>query len=595
MLYNFFLEFEYRIAFEFRMRKFFSKGSNLFAFFVILILFFKLLITFDFLRTKISKSNSLPQTDFVENHEFIYNNNIAQYSSYLIVEKIESNSCFYRIEVLIVRSRKNINIFKNDFACVLKYSKNHKLEIVQINIDKPYLSHYNESKKLSFKLNLNLFKSYLKDPYDFDVNCIVLAVIQKSDFYMKDAHNKHNETKDFEDSIVLPFSLITYQKPTIIKINEPRLPLVGLCVQHTYQILSFLRLKNWIDYHLTFGIGEIRFYDSVEKQNLTQFIENTYGKDGRLTVLPYKKEMNIANMSDYQKSRFDREIFFLADDITSNDCLTVLRYKHEFVALYDLDEFIFPRSLENYIDFHENKSNFRCENKNSICPFNPIASKHRSYFYDYLNSLIERERNGRDRKKLRSIDFRRTIALKHSDESTILIMKELKRLIQTINSSQVNSYPLELFIRMNKKEILGYKFLIEETDVDYVKHVYKSYENLISCGYNEYLNDLIKNNSVLDRNFVRFLYFVTEYTITNYKNYKKIHYYKNVNTLFTHWAVDYEADIWTFIPSPGNGHVIHHFRGKFLESRKNFTDSIRLLNIDYDYLFFVLKKYSNFC
>ena len=565
--------------------------SHFFALFVILILFSISSITFNFQIINVSKS--FIQTILAKNHEYIYNNNIAQYSSYIIAEEIERNSFSYRIEVLIVRSRKNINIFKNeDFACVLKYFKNSKWDIVQINIDESFLSHYDESKKLSFKLNLNSFKSYLEDPLDFDINCIVLAAIRKNDFDTNDLQGKKYEKSD---SLVLPFSSITYQKPTIIKINEPRLPSVGLCVQQTYKISSFLKLKNWIDYHLAFGIGDIRFYDSIENKTLTQFIEKTYGKNERLTVFPYQQQMIGANLSDYQKSRFNREVFIRGDDVTSNDCLTVLRYKHEFVALYDLDEFIFPRSLDNYKDFHEKQSNYNCENKNSICSLNPIDSKYNNYFYDYLNSLIERERKGRDREKLRSIDFRRTVVLRQSDKSTILIMKELKRLIEIIDSKQVHSYPLELFIRLNMEKKLGYKFLIKENDVDYIKYVYKSYENLDSCGFNRYLNDLIRSNTVIDPNLVRFLYFVTEYTLTSYKNYKKIHYSKNVNTLFTHWAVDYKPDTWTFIPSPENGHVIHHFREKFLESQKNFTDSIRLFNIDYEYMFFVLKQYSHFC
>ena len=578
------------------MRKIFSIRSIFFALFVILILFFIFSITSDLPRIKVSKLNSLIQTNFSENHEYIYNNNIAQYSSYIIAEQIERNLYSYRIEALIVRSRKNINIFKNkDFACILKYSKNSKWEIVQINIDESFLSHYNETKKVSFKLNLNLFKSYLEDPLDFEVNCIVLAVIKKSDFNIKDSPAKTNDKNELKESLVLPLSVITYQKPTIIKTNEPRLPSVGLCVQQTYQISSFLGLQNWIDYHLAFGIGDIRFYDAIENKSLTRFIESTYGKNEKLTVLPYKKKIEKSKMSDYQKSRFDREIFIRADDITSNDCLTVLRYKHEFVAHYDLDEFIFPRSLDNYKGFHEKQIYNRCENKNSICSLNQIDSKFNNYFYDYLNSLIERERNGRDREKLRSIDFRRTIALKHSDKKTILIMKDLKRLIQTIDSNQVHSYPLELFIRMNKEKKFGYKYLIKENDIEYIKHVYKSYESLESCDSKRYLNDLTRNNTVIDHNLVRFLYFVTEYGFTKHKNFKKIHYSKNVNTLFTHWAVDYEADTWTFIPSPENGHILHHFREQFKESHENFTDSIRLLNIDYEYLIFVLKKYSNFC
>lgn len=543
---------------------------NYFASFTILAL---LAITYSIFRIKTSKFTSNAERNFVDNFQYIYNNNIAQYSSYIIIEK----TSFYHIEALIVRSGKN-----EDFVCVLKYHKDQKNEIVQLNVDKMFRSHHNESKKLSFKLNLNSFKSYLENPPYFEVDSIVLAVILKSDFYLKDALKKTNQD-------IFPFSFITYQKPIIIKAYQPRLPSVGLCVHKTYQINSFLSLKNWIDYHLSFGIGDIRFYDAIENKTLTKFIEKTYGKNKKLTVVPYQRK--VISSFDYQKRRFNRLIDIRGGEITRNDCFTVLRCKHEFVAHYDLDEFIFPRSLNNYEDFYKRQSNYSCENKNSICSLNPFGhSKDKNYFYNYLNSLIEKERKGRDREKLRSVDFRRTIAFKPSDENTILTINQLKNIIEATNSHEIHSYPLDIFIRMNKLKNLGYRFLIEKKDVDYVKYLYRSYENLVPCSFNKYLKESINR----DLSLIRFLYFVTEYGMKD-KNYKKIHYYKNVNTIFTHWPLDYEEDTWTFIPSPENGHIVHHFREQFKPSQQNFTDSIRLLSVDYEYLFFLLKRFSKFC
>jgi hypothetical protein len=141
---------------------------------------------------------------------------------------------------------------------------------------------------------------------------------------------------------------------------------------------------------------------------------------------------------------------------------------------------------------------------------------------------------------------------------------------------------------------VGYEFLIKKDDAGYIKHLYNSYFNLIPCSYNKYFNYSINKDKILDDNLVRLVYFVTPHDMIQ-KNYKKIHYYKNVYSIFTHWATDYENDSWTFIPSSMDGHLIHHFRKSWKFRPDISIDSIRLFNIDYEYLFFLLKHFSDFC
>ena len=76
---------------------------------------------------------------------------------------------------------------------------------------------------------------------------------------------------------------------------------------------------------------------------------------------------------------------------------------------------------------------------------------------------------------------------------------------------------------------------------------------------------------------------------------KAIHYYKNVKSLFVHFAQDYNQDSWSFSPSAYNGHFLTHYRKIPKEKRKNFTGTIRKLNIDFEYLFFLLKNFTKFC
>ena len=364
--------------------------------------------------------------------------------------------------------------------------------------------------------------------------------------------------------------MINFQKPTIFYPNEPRLPAVGLCIQNTYNIQSTLLLSNWIDFQLSFGFAELRFYDATENASLTKLIKKNY-EDPRLTIRPYNKtkvfdnlfnQLNDSSVRSFLLNRFDREVHKFADHITTNDCYTVLRYKYEFVAHFDLDEVIFPRGLEN------RNPSYEC---NSACNSKQIN------FYDYLNLLVESERKGRDRSKLGWIDFRRTTIFMPNGEPEVKLINDLKSLG---NNKSV-------FVRQNDFKAFGYNFLIDKEDMGYVKSLIQAYNNLTKCPHTQ----LLLNTDSLDAMLIRYLYFVTDYNVKSQKNYKKVDYYKNVNSIFTHWAVDYNNDTWSFIPSPYDRHSIHHFRFKTREIKTNVTTTIRLLKIDSDYFF---KTIANF-
>ena len=55
------------------------------------------------------------------------------------------------------------------------------------------------------------------------------------------------------------------------------------------------------------------------------------------------------------------------EQITSNDCITMMKSSHEFIAYYDLDEFVFPRAFGM-----DKKSRLKidCSNKTSHCNIN---------------------------------------------------------------------------------------------------------------------------------------------------------------------------------------------------------------------------------
>ena len=77
---------------------------------------------------------------------------------------------------------------------------------------------------------------------------------------------------------------------------------------------------------------------------------------------------------------------------------------------------------------------------------------------------------------------------------------------------------------------------------------------------------------------------------------KSIHYYKNVKSLFVHYAQEVSKKHWSFEPSASNGHFLSHYRDDVSDMyNKNFKGSIRQLSIDFEYLTLLLKNFTNFC
>ena len=80
---------------------------------------------------------------------------------------------------------------------------------------------------------------------------------------------------------------------------------------------------------------------------------------------------------------------------------------------------------------------------------------------------------------------------------------------------------------------------------------------------------------------------------------KKIHYYKNVKTLWVHWAWDVEKIQGTWTCCDDNsleGGFVLHFRENIRRIWKaNYTGSIRKLNFDFEYVYFLLKHFTNYC
>ena len=177
-----------------------------------------------------------------------------------------------------------------------------------------------------------------------------------------------------------------------------------------------------------------------------------------------------------------------------------------------------------------------------------------------------------------------TYLIPNIDEKKLI--NQLGTFLRDLNNNQ--KFPYKLILSASPYE-KGHTFIIEREDISYVQYLYDSFSKFISCAYENYLN---KTNKV-DKNLVRYFYYTAEPTE---RACKVIHFYKNVMSIFVHRPADYLKSSWSIDSSARNGQLLSHFRSSYdHDFLKNATGSIRKLNIDFEYTFFLLQKYTNFC
>jgi hypothetical protein len=555
-------------------------------------------------RVKISKKMTKKyqkKNIYVPSHEYLINNNIAQYSCYKVISKDEYDVINYSIEVLVQFRKKlpKTHYPTRDFIGLLKLSDNEEvIELEPFESPKFYL---NSAKKFIFKIN--------PDAIDFN-KIVAVAAILKNDF------SKTLDLKTFENffnlepaenlDISLPYSFIKYQKPALIQSTEPRIPSVSLCVHYTYAIPP--QIITWFNQHLSFGVKEIMIYDGLEDGRLKKYLKKHFGTDERITVMPYAfdrdnlcKENNNFNLSEksslflkhscnhFYHTAFEHKIQyrFYHEQVSSNDCFSVLSKKYEFIGYHDLDEFIYPMNL-NYANFYEEQKLFFCENesKKSICSMKPLTNYFNSnilsenHLYNYLISIISKN-NSTILNQVRSVYFPHAGVLLPNEIEHSLIT-QIGSIVKKSNERNFyNQFPFTIRLSLHT-------FVIELDDIEYIKHLYSSYQSLIPCAYLSYLNKIDK----YDKNLVRYLYYATE---TRERAGKTIHYYKHVKSVFMHYARDFDKPSKLVVASAASGRTLRHYRELPKTMKRNQTGTIRKINIDYEYIFYLLKKFTDFC
>jgi hypothetical protein len=565
------------------------------------------------------------------NNFYMINNNIAQYSSYIIVEdEDQKNNSIYRIETLVqynFRHIKNYGVKENYLCLVKSMHTNKNIELDVHEFPRMVWPYYN--RKIVFSMDLNIFNSTLK----LDLNDLVIAVIWKPDynktlnsnFSLWPTLDPNSLATEFK-SVSSPYTLINYQKPTILINRKYRSPTFGFCIHYLYQIPPILH--QWIDYHLSIGIDEMLFYDSTDGRILTENLKKRYPNNEKIfTIMSYYTSLqDLCNSSNLLK-QFDQNnltidikeylvnsctnffhrtfsrgaLPFQHAQITGNDCYIHLSKRHEFMVYYDLDEFIFARNKDNLKDFYEKKAYYSPENRSSICLTNNLqnnfetkrinSSSQPSYFYNYIMEVIEKYRNNRSLSDLAAISFDHAAYLKYDLEKQTI--ERLGTLIKEIDNNSTNSsliFPLKFMLYAPPPaKNLGHIFTIQKDDVDYIKYLYNAYFSLIPTIYEKFL----RNITSFDESFIRYFYYATEF---HEREQKTVLYYKNVNSVYLHYASSTAKTSWTIYPSPFSGHTSPHFRMDFSFALiKNATSSIKKLGIDFEYIFFLLKNHTNFC
>ena len=199
--------------------------------------------------------------------------------------------------------------------------------------------------------------------------------------------------------------------------------------------------------------------------------------------------------------------------------------------------------------------------------------------YEYFRRLIKKS-FPHEISKLRSIAFSHAAYLIPNDLQAS-ILTQIKSFAEKFENNDSNfSFP----VRVN---VHGHGLEIQEADKNYVIQLNKFY-NSFMCYYESYLKKIPN----FDFNLLRFLYFITG---PRKRLPKSIHYTKNVYSLFTHDAIHYAKDSIILEAPWIDTHVNSHFRADLSVFFGNEENSIRGLNFDYEYLFFLLQRYTDYC
>ncbi len=116
---------------------------------------------------------------------------------------------------------------------------------------------------------------------------------------------------------------------------------------------SYKRISNWLVLQQAIGIDKIRFYDINTNKTYVNQIKSDHPTFVEFVNYQYNindschwlESYGLQNCAKKYGGYFVDQLENLHERLVMNDCLYHAKYTHEWLINYDIDDFIFPRSI----------------------------------------------------------------------------------------------------------------------------------------------------------------------------------------------------------------------------------------------------------
>jgi hypothetical protein len=499
-----------------------------------------------------------PATPSIANQQWFYNQDIAQYSTYVI-----KNATHTWIEALVLvgYSGKDSSLTSNDLVCLIRVENTN--EIVEFNLTALKNAYFGYPRKAIVLLEDRKF-------HETDLSVAV----------MRKAHNSSHE-------------YLNFQATGKLTVQEPRTKAIAQCIAHVRHFTD--THKKFLKMQQNFGIKEFILHDSTRNQDLTKFLQNNPEYEF-VTLRQYNQNpaticnrsvagmLNRADVNRTHVARFNEMCLQYTrtyidvptwnhEELSLNDCYITLGYTYEFVAVYDLDEFVFPRTQS------PQTSESQVCDMTSACQKTSFGTSH----YAYIKSIVNNHWHTDDHSKLGSVCFSHVAML--TPDIAQKILKSLKGLVGQLKAN--GSTVLYPFVHDVDATV---SFQIDKGDENYLDYLV-GFNDQVQCLFSK-----MNGSKTIADEHKRYMYHLLP---SNYRFGKCIHYTKNVAMLFGHWG--YGVTGKSISANFTNGEFLAHFRPSlsnyYYEHQNNekLITPIKSLNFDIEFVNFMVKTYTNSC
>ena len=495
-------------------------------------------------------------------NKWMINNQIFQYSSYIL---IKNNKPYHVVSLLMIKIAVDFKLL--ELKCLIKSIKTgriYKFDIVNT------VDFVGAIKQVKCLIDVDME----------DLNDLLVAIINNDDFKVES--DEDQISKELGKSYyTLPESLINFQIPTKVFVPNKKFPEIAICVHYSYGI-PLNKILKWLQYHHKIGIKKIVLYNlyDLDETKIHEKFDKSF-----VDIRPYNIDYEALCDSKRLKSIYEKlgkvkyqimkdeceEVFYRFFDnpfydhlnrwnhelVTSNDCYSSLQPIYDFVAYYDYDEIIHPRSLN--------------ASKTLECTTHEICDLQQKIdIYSYLNRLIMK--NHVSRNLLSSFEFKNVYFIE-SNYYLKTFMQNLNEFIiknETYFHNESSAVVTALNLHLKLSHTNGYHFLVYPKDLKYIKQLHANYVEM------ECLNKKININETMYFTFNRFIFIDTEK-----HSHKFVHNTANVNAVYPYYQ-DFSTPGSKLLAVDVNDGMLSHFRNDYFEL-KELTLSITCLKFDLEY------------